>query len=186
MWRAGKIPTATSLRIRQAAQRVIQQLVDDGWSCTAVADAYGLTKEIIERYVGVRDSLPGVGTARIVLAGPVRRPRVGKLPAWPARRRLQGLAWQGWSTRDLAARLGVSCSTVSHVQSGRYVGVSARMDAAIRGLYRGLWLCPGPSDAASRNAVDRGWTPPGAWVDIDSRDDRPEGAVKGMRERPPR
>jgi hypothetical protein len=96
------------------------------------------------------------------------------------RRRLQGLAWQGWSMARLSARLGPRCH-LSSVLS-RDVRVRASTARAVQGLCRELCgQLPPEGTRAERAAAARtrnharemGWVPLAAWDAIDDPDAQP-------------
>ena len=96
------------------------------------------------------------------------------------RRRLQGLAWQGWSMARLSARIGPGCQ-LSSVLS-RDVRVRAATARAVLGLCRELHGQQPPEETrAERAAAARtrnharkmGWVPIAAWDAIDDPDAEP-------------
>jgi transcriptional regulator with XRE-family HTH domain len=105
------------------------------------------------------------------------------------RHRVQALVASGWSQAQLAGQLMTSPGHVGALL--RQDRVTARMAAAVRGLYDRLWSQPPPQDdhpariAASRArnyAAARGWAPPMAWDDEEL--DKPDGrAAEGWRRR---
>lgn len=96
-------------------------------------------------------------------------------------RRLQALHAIGWSTPELAHRLGRSTQSVRRTMAGQLV--SRRTAEAVAALYGALWdLAPigsGRDATATRaDAGRRGWVTPMAWDDIDS-DDHPAAPPSG-------
>lgn len=94
------------------------------------------------------------------------------IDATGTRRRLQALAWGGWSLTHLSARLGWTRDLA------RQVTCRARVTRAtaekVRVLYDELCLLPPPEEThgdrisaakARRHARSRGWAPVGAWDD---------------------
>lgn len=102
-----------------------------------------------------------------------RRP--ARVPTIGARRRLQALACLGWTTDDVARRIGMQ---------GHYLGITLRRQATITRelheriseVYEELWdqQAPPSHDGRSVRAVAArlGWAPPMAYDDIDH-DDAP-------------
>jgi hypothetical protein len=87
-----------------------------------------------------------------------------KVPRTGTRRRLQALAAIGWTSTDLAVRLGVDRTAVS--ENMRYEGpVLVTTAARTRALYDELSMTPGPSAIARARALAKGWAPPLAWDD---------------------
>ena len=92
-------------------------------------------------------------------------------------RRLQALAVNGWSSRNLAARLGhKNPDTLQNIASGQTPTIRLRTKDAIKDLYDTLWDQPGPSVRAANIAKGRGWLPALAWDDdlIDAPDHEPD------------
>lgn len=83
-----------------------------------------------------------------------------------ARRRLQALAVNGWTTRQLGAKMGhADQSTALHIQSGRTVTIRKRTADKVAALFEELWDVPGPSTQTARWAAKRGFAPALAWDD---------------------
>jgi hypothetical protein len=183
--RNGKTPTREAARMqREAARRILISLRAEKWSPSAIADAYGIPAKTMHRisYTLASGSmqLPGMGLARAILAGPVRRPTSGHVPSWPVTRRLRALGAIGWTNAEMRVRLGFAQSVVSDAQAGRRALVSARFDAAVRVLYAELENTPGPSLIAARAARAKGWGAPAAWDDIDNRPEQPKGVGRAV------
>ena len=96
------------------------------------------------------------------------------------RRRIQSLAWIGWSIPQLAARSGVDKQSLHRAL--RHEQLTAATAVAVRDLYDRLWnVTPRPSDRATATAVTRtrnrasahGWHPPMAWDNIDDPNETP-------------
>jgi hypothetical protein len=91
--------------------------------------------------------------ARILAVNPQRdNRRDSYTDATGSRRRLQALAVNGYSTRDLAARLGLKqATTVQDIASGKTPTVRYRTMDAIRDLYEELWDSREATPAARRS-----------------------------------
>jgi hypothetical protein len=96
------------------------------------------------------------------------------------RRRVQSLAWVGWSIPQLATRAGIDKQSLHRAM--RHDQVTAGTATAIRTLYDRLWnvtpSAPGRHAATAitraRNLARRhGWHPPMAWDDIDDPNETP-------------
>ena len=105
-----------------------------------------------------------------------RRP----LDAVGTRRRIQSLAWVGWSIPQLAARAGVDKQSLHRAL--RHEQVTAATATAVRNLYDRLWnVTPTPPTGHAATAVTRtrnraraqGWHPPMAWDNIDDPNETP-------------
>ncbi len=116
--------------------------------------------------------------ARILAVNPQRENRRDSYThATGSRRRLQALAVNGYSTRDIAARLGVKhATTVRNIASGKTPTVRYRTMDSIRDLYEELWDRPGGNARSASIAKAKGWLPALAWDDdlIDRPDHEPQ------------
>lgn len=127
----------------------------------------------------------------------VRRYRLRVLRRWPARmvnpvgarRRVEALAWVGWSQVRLAALLGMDETNLSRIirKENR---ITAGNAAKIAALYDRLWDTQPPADthgqrisvSKTRNDARRqGWAPPLAWDEgtIDDPAATPQHQVQG-------
>lgn len=97
------------------------------------------------------------------------------VPAWPSVRRIQALARMGWTLPTLAARSGISRSTLSNLVGRPRTDVYAPLARKIAALYDDLWAeWPPPSKFVTRRrntAAANGWLLPMEWDDIDDPDD---------------
>lgn len=101
------------------------------------------------------------------------------VPAAGTRRRLQALAAIGWSSREVARRLGVTPQTLRRLYGQTSVLTSTRDRVAA--LYDELSMTPGSNRTTVTWAVRRGWAPPLAWDDdrIDDPAAKPAHRVRG-------
>jgi lambda repressor-like predicted transcriptional regulator len=111
-------------------------------------------------------------------------------PAAGTRRRLQALVFNGWSVRQLAARLGRTQPNL-RLTLHRSERVRPDVAAAVRALYDELWdQAPPERDRFERRSVtmarryarERGWVPPLAWDD-DEIDDPAASPADGWERR---
>lgn len=158
----------------QAAWSKLVGLVDEGWTATALADAYELPLHVFTHAIarhkagGVRQLGP-IASARLV-APPRRRPTRGFIPVLGTTRRLQALAVHGWTNAEICSRADVNQSVVSDAQAARRPLIAAAAAARIADVYAELSGTAGPSKMAHDRAAGRGWMPPEAW-DQDTIDD---------------
>lgn len=101
------------------------------------------------------------------------------VPSHGVTRRLQALFALGWTTIDMAERLGVTYARVSHLMRGKYPVLHRSTYAAVAALYDQLSMVTPVDQApkgrgnvyvharAARMAAARGYAPPLAWDDID-------------------
>src|SRR5258708_40211776 len=80
-------------------------------------------------------------------------------------RRLQALAYGGWSVPELAQHLGVPEHVTRLAQSGTLYPLPERLMSAVEALYDEIWDVPGGNLAAAATARGKGWAPPLAWDD---------------------
>lgn len=140
--------------------------------------AAGMIRRDIEQASGVHES-----TLRDIEAGRLAtvtrhtaarilstRPTPGdRVPAAGAARRLQALAWLGWTADLLAPLMGVDGRRLRDLRSGRWERV-ARVDAdRVAAGYDQLWNSPPPDSRPARmmrtRAAHAGWLPPMVWDD---------------------
>jgi lambda repressor-like predicted transcriptional regulator len=126
-----------------------------------------------------------------------RRDRLIAYGRWPGldsgagtHRRLQALVFNGWSVRQLAARLGRTQPNL-RLTLHRSQRVKPDVAAAVRALYDELWdHAPPERDRFERRSVTmarqyalaRGWVPPLAWDD-DEIDDPAASPANGWERR---
>jgi hypothetical protein len=98
-------------------------------------------------------------------AAPLVRAAKDRVDATGTTRRLQALACKSWSTVDIAERIDLHRQTVRRLMLGLKPRIAAFSAERFRALYDEMWEHTGPSLYASKEAVERGWSPPGAWDD---------------------
>jgi len=98
------------------------------------------------------------------------------------RRRVQALAWMGWSGQEIARRAGYHPATL-HTEIYRG-SLSVRLAERVRAIYAELSATPGPSRMAAVKARRLGYAPPAAWDggEIDNPRARPKGVRTAKRE----
>lgn len=176
LYRCGRL----QLPDRDAAMLRLQTWVDRGWQPSAIASATGITAHGAQQLLwrlrngGLR-YLQGCTVERILNA---RRPTEGRIDACGPRRRLQALAWMGWTLQAVHERTGIPMMTLSYLRSGQINLVAVRTINAITDLYDQVQNTPGGSKWSRSVVAERkGWAPPAAW-DEDTIDDpaaEPEG-----------
>jgi hypothetical protein len=129
------------------------------------------------------DGQPAVNRVRRGTAARIARTTVAaadpsiraQVPARGTVRRLQALHAVGWSTSQLAARLGRNPQILRRTMAGERVTVGTQ--SAVSALYEQLWdarpdVFGGPArviaESARAESRRRGWAPPLAWDDIDA------------------
>lgn len=160
----------------EVAWSVMDELLRRGWTGQAIATAAGLPRRSIEgaitelRTTGRKATFGPVASAKIVTHGP---PRAGQIGAAGARRRLQGLAAQGWDLERLQAEVGINASTLAAIRSGHTDRISVRKHDAVVAATERIGLRVNESRQARQNAARKGWVGLLAWTDIDDPNERP-------------
>lgn len=181
--RRRKAKRARTIGIERVPSDVAWVVMDDllrrGWTGLAIASACGIPHRSIEgaitslRREGRRVMFGPTISARIVSHG---QPKAGQIGATGARRRLQGLAVQGWDLGRLAPVTGINDSTLAAIRSGATERVSVRMHDAIVAATNEIGMRVGESVQARQNADRKGWLGLLAWEDIDDIDETPGAA----------
>lgn len=160
-----------------AAWDVINDLRRRGWTGAAIASAARLPSRSIDS--ALHDQQQGrvrtfgpTTSARIVSHGP---PTEGMVGAHGARRRLQGIAREGYSLQWVADTTGIGVSTLAAIRLTTTT-VSVARHALIIDATAKAGARPGPHQQSAATAARRGWAPMLAWegIDIDDPDARPD------------
>lgn len=163
------------------AWETVDGLLHRGWTGLAIATSAGVPRRSIEGALttlnteGRRATFGPMIAAKLVAHG---RPTDGQIGATGARRRLQGLAVQGWDLGRLSPLTGVNESTLAAIRSGVTERVSVRMHDAIETAADQIGMRVGESRQARQNADRKGWAGLLAWEDIDNPDETPVGALE--------
>lgn len=166
----------------EEALLVLDDMIKRRWSSQAIASAAGLKASSAQNIMTKRrhgqDQRLGAGTCKAIIEH--GQPTAGSIGATGARRRLQALAYIGYSLKDVAAATGLPYTTVGSVREGRTAVVRVWIHNRILAAYRELQRHPGSSVVARQNAVTRGWVSPFAWEDhtIDDPDAEPTGLAR--------
>ena len=144
-----------------------------GWTWGAIAERARSSAPVAKSvHAGELATLPREKAARY-LAVPAtwQRTRVS-VSILGTRRRLDSLAWQGWSARAVSARLGLSEYTFPN--TNRTGNIEARTAALVADFYERHAYRPGPDPVYAKAARTGGAIPPGAWDDnLDDPDAQP-------------
>ena len=177
-WRRDNYLGVVKLVDAQPLKDHVAALMAAGMSFRAIALTAGYTSRNALADSMTRSRVRPATMARILAVNPKRdNRRDGYVDATGSRRRLQALALNGYSTRDLAARLGHKhAATVQDIASGKTPTVRFRTMDAIRELYEELWDRPGGNARSASIAKAKGWLPALAWDDdlIDDAGYQPE------------
>lgn len=185
--KARKAKWARTVGIERVPSDVAWATMDDllrrGWTGLAIATACGVPRRSVEGAItklnteGRRCQFGPIIAARIVAHG---QPTAGMVGATGARRRLQGLASQGWDLRRLTAVCGIGESTLAAIRTGYTERVSVAMHNTILTTVADIGLTVGESKQSRENADRKGWVGLFAWEDIDDPSEKPHVGARGM------
>jgi hypothetical protein len=142
------------------ARAHIARLRSRGWTWPQVAAAAQMRVPVVQRIAGGGQQVLRKDRARRFLTlEPVWQPTRLLVPWTGTGRRLEALAWQGWSLRRIEAELGLCGYTLYRArQKGRLWAATA---AAVAAFYDARAAVPGPNRQvatwARRQAAVRAW-----------------------------
>jgi AraC-like DNA-binding protein len=147
------------------ARAHIQRLRDLGWTWEQIADAAGLSTGVAHCIAAGATKHVRVESAAALLAvepKPVDSQR--GIDPTGTRRRVQALAWMGWSAEEVARRAGTTRPTLATlILPSRRISVA--LARRVARVYAELCMTPGPSKVAAGRARSLGFAPPLAWDD---------------------
>ena len=151
------------------AKAKIEEFLRAGASVQTIADAAGLHATAIHR---IRSGKADTGliereTQKKILAA---KPKTGPVvDVTGTRRRLQAMAYLGYSLADVSGATGVGEPLITNIRTGKNVGTSPQTAQAVKEFYEIIEDTPAADSAGSRRAVafakKYGWAPPEAWRD---------------------
>jgi hypothetical protein len=162
----------------------LEKLRRRGWTWHRIAAAGRTSPGLLAR---LRDgevaTLPREKADRMLAIDPVWQETTVSVPFLGTRRRLDSLAWHGWSGTEVARRLGLSAWVFTN---GAYTGaVEARVAAAVAHFYDEHADERGPNPAYAKKARTQGAIPPAAWDgDMDDPHTQPAGVRRSNRPAP--
>jgi len=170
------------LRKKMPFQDIVEQ---SGLSGAAIA-------EILN---GERMHVQDLTAGTILSLRPVARSPKGLIPSDGARRRLQGLVYDGWPPPVLAVELGANATLpVLRLLRGDQPMITMTRHDAVAALCRRLANAQPPQKTSGKGnwprvryqawARDQGWVPLAAWDDIDDPDETPKGVADEAALRP--
>lgn len=159
-----------------------------GMSITQFAACAGLSRPTVSAVLNSTDRVKTATAAKIRAVTPGSAPATGWVDSTGATRRLQALAYAGWSLKLIAADASVDEGWLRKIRAGRTSGrVQAAVARKIAGTFsRLLPLAPPQDTRCQRAAVTRavslaaaeGWVSGWAWDDIDDPAEKPKGAIR--------
>lgn len=102
------------------------------------------------------------------------------MPALGTQRRLQALAYMGWSPQAIAEKIGSHYRPLLKIRAGERDRVRSSTHRRIEKVFVELATVPAPghSGAITRGTARvRGFAPPLAWDDVDNPRERPKGVA---------
>lgn len=149
------------LRVRIARLREL------GWTWDGIAEAAGVSNHTARLIHLGETKQVWPESARALLTVPlVPYDSYRGIDATGTRRRVQALAWMGWTRAEIATRAGMSESFLrAAIRPPRLVSFS--LSRRVAAVYDELCMIPGPSKLAASKARKRGFLPPLAWGDDD-------------------
>lgn len=170
---------------KPAADRV-RALRAEGWTVRGIAEAAGVPVTVVDSLLSKRYELTTNATSSAVLAVPVQPParlKWKRVPSLGTIRRLEALAFMGWSLRSLERIGGFGDGYLSNtMRTGPLVHESTAK--RVSQVYDRLWDKAPPTETNYIGAVtrtrllarQRGWVGPLSWDDIDT---DPEPTITG-------
>ena len=167
---------------------VVDRLLALNWSSQAIASATNLSWSTLEKALQDRKNGRPYTFGPALAAALVKHgdPTAGSVGVTGARRRLQGLARQGYSLVDLANETGLGWTTLAAIRNGDTKLVRATAHVIIRDTANRLTMSIGPSPAARAHAEKMKWPGLLAWDDIDNPDEGKPSAPSPRGQRRPR
>lgn len=136
-----------------------------GWTWQAIGNAAGLSN-YVAHHIGNSTSKRVLPESERAILGIPLTPYDSQRSVDSAgtRRRVQALAWMGWTCAEVARRAGTTESTLRTLMlpSRR---ISYRLARQVAAVYDDLSMKTGPSKAAAGQARGFGFAPPMAWND---------------------
>lgn len=172
---------AVTVDRRVEALEVVRRLTESGWTPTAICSAAGVPQWV------VRKALASIKAGRahrfnhksVEALLNLGDPTAGFVSAAGTRRRLRGLALQGYGLDTLSELTGVKFSTLAMIRFSERARCSAVVHVAVRNVTKRIGLTVGDDERAQRHAREARWASLWAWDDIDDPAAKPTGVRRG-------
>lgn len=164
---------------KTAAAERVHALRGLGWTVQGIAERAGVPRSVVDSLLSTRYKRTTRVTAEAILAVRIQFPPVMKwkrVPVTGTQRRLEALAYMGWSIRHLERLTGMGDGFLSDVM--RHADLVHESTAArIATIYDELWDKQPPRETKFEKAVytrtriyarKQGWLGPLSWDDIDA------------------
>ena len=162
----------------------IHRLKAHGWKHRQIAAASGVAQSTVTIIASgqATTSKHNVIAILSVPIGPAPVEPIKMTDATGTIRRVQALAWMGYSLISQGQRAGMNEDRISGIARGVFDVVRISEARQIAQLYRELFQTPGPSRRSAADARKKGWHGPLAWDAIDDPACEPEIEVRSERE----
>ncbi len=160
-------------------KRKIEYFFDLGFSCESIASGTDTAQATVHNWLTgahPRIEIVNANKVRALTVGVLfdRAPDKSKVPVYATRRRVEALRRLGWTTRDIEARMIVSCKVSNTLKNSKQVRASVHRDIAR--VYAELEHKKGSSLRGAMQSARQLIPPPAAWEDIDD----PRGWPRGV------
>lgn len=150
-----------------------------GFTAAWIASVCGMAPSGISSILAdwrVRGAARKIGPrySRQIIQADIWSGTAGRAPTLGSQRRLQALAWLGYSGTAIQAETGISFVTIAQIQRGETSFIRASQHHAIKDAYERLECTPRVGPQSVAHARRNGWLPPATWDNPDT--DRPEEA----------
>jgi plasmid maintenance system antidote protein VapI len=154
-------------------------LLESGQSATALAAVAGVSQATISRIAAGLNQTVSREVAGALLGVTLDRVRQADhyVPATLATRRLQHMAYMGWTVIRLASLLPISNRVAGVIIHGDQERITREVDDAIGEFFRAHWMEDGGSKRARTAARTYGWVSIAAYLEPSNPLSRPTQAV---------
>lgn len=153
-----------------------------GMPAHVVATQAGVGRGVAQRIAAGTQLVANTTTVVKILAVGPSSDLATKVPAVGAHRRLQALAYMGWTNEQIEERMGAGVSMTSWIF--HHDRITHDLHRRVEAVYDALWDQTPPDTYGSRRAVARararGWVGPLAWDDDDI--DNPDASPANWKE----
>ena len=159
----------------ERAIKHIEYLVNMGVSRRTIAASIGYTSDTGLNFLLKRNRIRTVTERKILAVKPnVELAHKGWVSAVGSRRKLQALAYMGWTLRYVCQQAHINNDTGSVIRLNKVTRIEERVASAIDNVYKELHMINGGDIRSHKKAIANGWMPPMAWDNIDDPDEEPK------------
>lgn len=140
-----------------------------GMPAHVIAAQAGVGRGAAQRIAAGSQHVADTATVKKLLAVTFSSDLATTVPAVGARRRLQALAFMGWTNEQIEQRMAAGVTMTSFIF--RHERITQALHQRVKDVYDALWDQTPPDTYGNRRAAARararGWAPPLAWDDDD-------------------